>query len=210
MRVAIYARVSTSDQDCSGQLFELRAYAERREWQVTEEFVDHGISGAKTARPALDRLVTAAKRRQIDGVLVWRLDRLGRSTRHLLGLVEDWQAIGVSFTSLGEAIDTTTPAGKLQLAVLGALAEFERERIRERVTMGLERARRQGVKLGRRRNVPLPDGAPRGLTVRQAAKLWGCSTGSAATRLSRGLLPLNKPPISTARSAPDSHDCEAD
>lgn len=203
MKVAIYARVSTADQNASNQIFELERYSAARGWTIVETFIDEGVSGSKTSRPALDRLVSAAKRRQVDGVVVWRLDRLGRNLRHLLTLVEEWAAIGVSFTSLGESIDTTTPAGKLQLAVLGALAEFERERIRERVTLGLARARRNGQRLGRRRNTALPDDAPRGLTVRAAAALWGCSKSTAAERLTRGLVP----PVSGQTSDQGGEKC---
>jgi DNA invertase Pin-like site-specific DNA recombinase len=133
MRVAIYARVSTLDQQPENQLLELRRYAEARGWRVVAEHIDHGVSGAKERRPALDALRVAAKRRHIDAVLCWRLERLGRNLRHLILLLDELQALGVAFVSLAEGIDATTPAGKLQLHILGAIAEFERERIRERV-----------------------------------------------------------------------------
>ena len=148
MRVAIYARVSTLDQQPENQLLELRRYAEARGWRVVTEHVDHGISGAKERRPALDALKADAKRRRIDAVLCWRLDRLGRNLRHLILLLDELQALGVAFVSLAEGIDATTPAGKLQLHILGAIAEFEREPIRERVRAGLARARAQGRTLG--------------------------------------------------------------
>jgi DNA invertase Pin-like site-specific DNA recombinase len=111
--------------------------------------VDHGVSGSKDRRPALDEVVKDAKRRKFDVLICWRLDRLGRNLRHLVSLVGDLQALGIAFVSLGEGIDCTTPAGKLQLHILAALAEFERERIRERVICGLHRARAQGKRLGR-------------------------------------------------------------
>jgi putative DNA-invertase from lambdoid prophage Rac len=149
VRVAIYARVSTLDQQPENQLLELRRYAEARGWRVVAEHVDHGVSGAKERRPALDALKADAKRRGIDAVLCWRLDRLGRNLRHLILLLDELQALGVAFVSLAEGIDATTPAGKLQLHILGAIAEFERERIRERVLAGLDRAKRQGKRLGR-------------------------------------------------------------
>jgi DNA invertase Pin-like site-specific DNA recombinase len=107
------------------------------------------VSGAKDKRPALDALLKDAKRRRFDVLVCWRLDRLGRNLRHLVTLLEDLQTVGVAFVSLGEGIDCTTPAGKLQLHILAALAEFERERIRERVMAGLQRARTQGTRLGR-------------------------------------------------------------
>jgi putative DNA-invertase from lambdoid prophage Rac len=150
MRAAIYARVSTVDQHVENQLVELRQYVERRGWTAVE-FIDRGVSGAKDKRPALDALVKDAKRRRFDVLVVWRLDRLGRNLRHLVTLLEELQSIGVVFVSLGEGIDCTTPAGKLQLHILAALAEFERERIRERVMAGLQRARAAGRQLGRPR-----------------------------------------------------------
>ncbi len=149
MRAAIYARVSTVEQNCDNQLIELRRYIEARGWQTGQEYVDRGVSGAKDRRPALDTLIRDAKRRQFDVVVCWRLDRLGRNLKHLITLLEDLQALGVAFVSLAEGIDATTPAGKLQMHILGAIAEFERERIRERVMAGLQRARTQGVRLGR-------------------------------------------------------------
>lgn len=148
MKAALYARVSTFDQEPENQLTELRAYAAARGWTVTE-FVDRGISGAKDRRPAVDAMLLAARRRKIDVVVCWRLDRLGRNLRHLITLLDELQSVGVAFVSLGEGIDATTPAGRLQMAVLGAIAEFERERIRERVQAGLQRARAQGKRLGR-------------------------------------------------------------
>jgi DNA invertase Pin-like site-specific DNA recombinase len=148
MRAAIYARVSTFDQEPENQLVELRRYAAARGWDA-REFVDHGVSGAKERRPALDAMVADAKRRRFDVVVVWRLDRLGRNLKHLITLIDEMQALGIAFVSLGEGIDATTPAGKLQLHILAAIAEFERARIQERVRAGLARARSQGKRLGR-------------------------------------------------------------
>ena len=146
-RAAIYARVSTLEQEPENQLDQLRSYVEARGWSATE-YVDRGVSGAKDRRPALDELVKDAKRRKFDVLVCWRLDRLGRSLRHLILLLDDLYAIGVAFVST-EGIDATTPAGRLQLHVLGAIAEFERARIAERVKAGLVRARSQGKRLGR-------------------------------------------------------------
>ena len=111
--------------------------------------MDRGVSGSKDRRPALDQLLKDAKRRKFDVLVCWRLDRLGRNLKHLITLLDDLTALGVAFVSLAEGIDATTPAGKLQLHILGAIAEFERGRIVERVRAGLQRARAQGVKLGR-------------------------------------------------------------
>lgn len=148
MRAAIYGRVSTVDQEPENQLQELRRYIAARGWTGVE-FVDRGVSGSKERRPALDALLKDAKKRTFDVLVCWRLDRLGRNLKHLVTILEDLQHLGVAFVSLGEGIDCTTPAGKLQLHILAALAEFERERIRERVLAGLQRARSQGRRLGR-------------------------------------------------------------
>ena len=120
MRAAIYARVSTFDQEPENQLLELRRYCEARGWQAIE-FVDKGVSGARESRPALDELVKAARGRKFDTLVVWRLDRLGRNLRHLIMLLDELTALGVGFVSLGEGIDTSTPAGRLQLHILGRL-----------------------------------------------------------------------------------------
>jgi len=114
LRAALYSRVSTFDQEPENQLRELRTYVQARGWDA-REFVDRGVSGSKDSRPALDQLVKEVKRRRVDVVVVWRLDRLGRSLRHLVTLVEELNAVGVCLVSLGEAIDTTTPAGRLEL-----------------------------------------------------------------------------------------------
>lgn len=174
MRAAIYARVSTLDQHVENQLQELQRYAEARGWTATE-FVDHGVSGAKERRPALDELLKAARRRKFDVVVCWRLDRLGRNLRHLVTLIEELQDLGVSFVSLNEGIDLGTPAGRLQLHILAALSEFERARIQERVRAGLARAKAQGQRLGRPERVisAAQVASIRGLPVREAARRLG-------------------------------------
>jgi DNA invertase Pin-like site-specific DNA recombinase len=173
-RAAIYARVSTTDQTCENQLLELRRYCEARGWHATE-YVDTGISGAKDRRPALDALLKDAKRRRFDVLVCWRLDRLGRNLRHLVTMLEDLNHVGVAFVSLGEGIDCTTPAGKLQLHILAALAEFERERIRERIHAGIARAKREGTRLGRRPHRVTDDDLTRTahLSQHEAAKMIG-------------------------------------
>ena len=186
MKAALYARVSTLDQEPENQLAELRRYVDARGW-TAEEFIDKGVSGAKHRRPALDALIKDAKRRRFDVVVCWRLDRLGRNLRHLILLIDELQALGVAFISLHEGIDATTPAGRLQLHVLGAIAEFERARIAERVRAGLARDRKQGRKLGRpQRPVPESVLAPvRGLSVREAARQLGVSPATAHRWLSQ-------------------------
>jgi DNA invertase Pin-like site-specific DNA recombinase len=172
MTAALYARVSTLDQTCENQLLELRRYCEARGWQVRREFVDNGVSGSKDRRPALDDLLRDARRRRFDVLVCWRLDRLGRNLRHLVMLLEELRDLGIGFVSLGEGIDLATPAGRLQLHILAALAEFERSRIQERVRAGLARVRASGKRLGRP-VVPVPVerlATVEGLSVREAAK----------------------------------------
>ena len=187
MRAAIYARVSTFDQEPENQLAEIRRYIQARGWTGVE-YTDRGISGAKDKRPALDRLLIDARRRRFDVLVVWRLDRLGRHLRHLITLLEELQALGIAFVSLNEGIDATTPAGKLQMHILGAIAEFERARIAERVKAGLQRARAQGKCLGRPRKVPSTIAVPGG-SVRDAARIWGVSKSTAARWISGGQVP---------------------
>jgi DNA invertase Pin-like site-specific DNA recombinase len=153
-RAALYARVSTTDQAPENQLTTLRAFAAARGWQAVEH-VDHGISGAKERRPALDAMMAEARKRKIDVIACVRLDRLARSTHHLLTMARELEALGVDLVATDQAVDTTTPAGRLLFTVLGAIAEFERDLIRDRVMAGLERARRRGTKSGR------PIGRPR-------------------------------------------------
>ena len=179
-QAAIYARVSTLDQEPENQLVDLRRYVRARGW-TAEEYIDHGVSGTRERRPALDRLVRDATRRGFDVLVCWRLDRLGRNLRHLVTLLDELHVVGVSFVSLGEGIDCTTPAGRLQLHVLAALAEFERARLGERVKAGLARAKTQGKRLGRPPKV-VPDAVVRpvrGLSVREAAKVLGVSPSTA-------------------------------
>ena len=186
MKAAIYARVSTLDQQPENQLAELRRYIAVRGWSA-KEYVDRGISGAKDKRPALDTLLNDARRRRFDVLVCWRLDRVGRNLRHLVTLLEELQDLDVPFVSLGEGIDCTTAAGKLQLHILAALAEFERERIAERVRAGLARVRAEGRRLGRpRRQVPKTVLDPvRGLSVRAAAVKLGVSPATAHRWLSQ-------------------------
>jgi DNA invertase Pin-like site-specific DNA recombinase len=176
VKCAIYARVSTHEQEPENQLQELRRYAAARGWDPVE-YIDRGVSGSKDRRPALDRLVADARRRRFDALIVWRLDRLGRNLKHLVTLLEDVQAVGIAFVSLGEGIDCTTAAGRLQLHVLAALAEFERARIAERVRAGLARVRASGRRLGRpRAHVAVSDVRRTAhLSVREAAKALGVS-----------------------------------
>jgi DNA invertase Pin-like site-specific DNA recombinase len=152
MKVAIYVRVSTAEQNPALQRNELREFCQRRGLQIAEEYEDR-MSGAKDRRPALDRLMADASRRKFDAVVVWRFDRFARSVSHLLRALEQFNALGVQFISLTETVDTSTPMGKMVFTVLGSVAELERSLIRERVVAGMKAARKRGVHCGRPRCV---------------------------------------------------------
>lgn len=153
MRVAIYARVSTSNhgQDIGMQTRELREYCDRRGLEITGEYLDSGVSGAKDSRPELNRLMADAKQRRFDTVCVWKLDRFGRSLRHLVNALADLESLGVSFVSLKDNLDLSTPSGRLMFQIIGAMAEFERALIQERVKAGIRNARAKGKRIGRPR-----------------------------------------------------------
>lgn len=151
-RVGLYARVSTLyNQDAEMQLSELREYAERRGWQIVDEYTDKGMSGSKESRPALNRLMDDACRRRFDAILVWKIDRFGRSLKHLVNSLAELAALGVAFVSLRDNLDLSTPSGRLMFQIIGAMAEFERALIQERVRAGLRNARAKGKRLGRPR-----------------------------------------------------------
>lgn len=148
MEIALYARVSTHDQQTLPmQLKAMREYAKKRKWKIKHEIQEIG-SGAKT-RPMREELLKQARRRQIDAIVVWRLDRWGRSVSDLIGTIRELTDIGVGFVSLTEALDLTTPAGKAMAGMLAVFAEFERDILRERVKAGIAHAREQGKAHGR-------------------------------------------------------------
>jgi len=151
-RVALYARVSTlNGQDPEMQLSELREYASRCGWSITKEYVDQGVSGSKESRPELNQLMVDAHQRKFDAVLVWKIDRFGRSLKHLVNALADLCAYGVAFISFRDNLDLSTPSGRLMFQIIGAMAEFERSLIQERVKAGLRNARAKGKKFGRPR-----------------------------------------------------------
>src|ERR1700722_11549786 len=179
MKAAIYCRVSTSDQNCEMQLRELREYLGRRGWESAGEYVDAGYSGAKASRPALDRLMKDARERRMDAVVVWKLDRWGRSLAHLVGSVQELSALGIRFIAVTQNIDTdgSNPMAPLLLHLMASFAEFERELIRDRVNAGIRNARAKGKQLGRPRRVFRRDEAlamrARGMSWRKIAAALG-------------------------------------
>lgn len=186
--VALYARVSTQNgQNPEMQLAELREYAHRRSWTIAGEYVDIGVSGAKESRPEFNRIVFDVHHRRFDAVLCWKLDRLGRSLKHLVNTLADLQAYGVAFVSLRDNLDLSTPSGRLMFHVVAAMAEFERALIRERVSAGIQAAKRRGQRIGRPRAYANPaeirqlrnEGTP----WRDVSKLLGIGVGTAVRAL---------------------------
>ncbi len=147
-RCAIYARVSTDGQDESLQLTALRELVTQRGWELKATYIDHGVS-SRSVRPELERMMRDAHKRRFDVIAVWKFDRFARSTRELVFALEQFQALGIDFISVTQAIDTSGPMGKLVFSVLAAIAEFERELIRERVVAGVKEAQRRGKHCGR-------------------------------------------------------------
>jgi DNA invertase Pin-like site-specific DNA recombinase len=204
MRCATYLRVSTDQQSTENQRRELVTYLAARGWTLTKEYADEGISGTKERRPALDQLLTDARRRRFDVLAVWSLDRIGRNLRHLIGVLEELQQLGVAVISLRDGLDLSTAAGRLQMAVIGAIAQFERDRLRERTISGLARARAEGKRLGRPRVTP-----PRiqtGVTIREAAQQWGVSKSTAARWIARGPDSMGQTSSTTRALSPDVSD----
>ena len=173
-QIAIYARVSTNDQTVENQVNELRDYCKRKGYTIYKEYCDEGVSGAKSSRPALNSLMEDAMKRRFDAVLVWKLDRLGRSLSHLLKTLEEFKSRGIDFVAYNQNIDTTTPTGRLMFSMIGAFAEFERELIRERVKAGMERSREKGNHIGRPftkvDNNKVHELRNQGLSIRNVAK----------------------------------------
>ena len=182
MRVAIYARVSTTNgQSPEMQLAELREYASRRAWEIHGEYVDSGISGSKESRPELNRLMSDVHLRRFDVVLCWKVDRFGRSLKHLVNALADLDSYGVAFVSLRDNLDLSTPSGRLMFQIIGAMAEFERALIQERVRAGLRNARAKGRRLGRPRVVV---DAARIASLRELGDSWSQIT--AEMRVGKG------------------------
>lgn len=155
MRCAVYARVSTTDQNCEMQLRELREYISRREWKNGGEYIDTGFSGAKASRPALDRLMADAAQHKFDAVAVWKIDRFGRSVLHLNQQLAALTSYGVRFVATSQSLDTDekNPTSRLLLQILASVAEFEREMIRERTLSGIRAAQAAGKIVGRPKRV---------------------------------------------------------
>jgi DNA invertase Pin-like site-specific DNA recombinase len=176
VKAALYVRVSRDSQTVENQLLELRHYVAARGWTAVE-YVDHAVSGSRESRPALDRLIADARRRKVDVICAWSLDRIGRNLRALVLLVDELASLNVALVTLKESLDLGSASGRLMLHVMSALAEFERSRVVERVKAGLARAKANGKRLGRQ-PYPIADDqfeAVAGLSLREAAAELGVS-----------------------------------
>src|ERR1700741_3796092 len=187
MRIGIYARVSTKDQSCELQVRDLRAYCAARGFDLVREYVDVGQSGAKDSRPELNKLMDEARKRQFDALVCWRFDRFARSTKHLLSALEEFRSLGIQFISYQESIDTSSPLGQALFTIVSAVAQLERDLIRERVSAGIRNARACGKQLGRPRRIVNHDEVLRlrseGTSLRQIAEALGIGYGTVRTRL---------------------------
>jgi len=191
IRAALYARCSTHDkgQDPELQLIPLREYCQRRGFIIIGEYVDNGISGAKDRRPQLDRLLESARKRKVDVIIVWKLDRFGRSLKQLVTVLDELSSLGIGFISYQDNLDLTTPQGRLMFHIIGAMAEFERELIRERVKAGIVNAKKKGIRVGRRRlpqitQMRVHELRQEGLPLRKISERLDISLGSVHKTLS--------------------------
>jgi DNA invertase Pin-like site-specific DNA recombinase len=202
LRAARYLRVSRSDQNIDLQADETAGLIDRRGWTLVASFHDQGHSGAKTARPELQRLLAAARRREFDVLVVYRSDRLFRSLTHMVATLDELAALGIAFASTSEPFDSSTPQGKLLLHLVSAFSEFERSVLVERTKAGLDAARRRGRKLGRPtvrvdvlRAIALRS---KGLSLQKVAMELGVGVGT----LHRALADLRRVPESAPTPAP--------
>lgn len=181
-RAALYLRVSTVDQRPETQGLDLRQFAKQRGYEIVQEYIDHGISGTKVRRPALDHLLKDAHRRRFDAVLVWSCDRLARSTKHFLQVLDELNELGIQFLSQREAIDTEGPLGRAIVVIISAIAELERSLIVERVRAGMRRAKLEGRRIGRTpldvNRASLVRDRLAGMSLTHVAKKYGLSRAS--------------------------------
>jgi DNA invertase Pin-like site-specific DNA recombinase len=181
-RAALYARVSTPDQHVETQLYDLRKLAAQRGFEIVREYCDRGVSGSKARRPGLDAMLTDARRGEFSVLLVAAFDRVARSTKNFLEIVDELQDLGIEFISAREAIDTSTPMGKMFVTLIGSIAELEKSILVERIRAGMRRARMEGQRLGRApldidHDVLVRDRLA-GMSLTNAAKKYGVSRAS--------------------------------
>jgi DNA invertase Pin-like site-specific DNA recombinase len=179
LRAAIYVRVSSADQHVESQLYDLRELAAKRGYEVVQEYQDCGVSGKRARRPGLDALIADARRKQFSTILVAAFDRVARSVKHFLQLIDEFDSLGIVFVSRRENVDTSGAMGRLFVTLIGSIAELESDLIRDRVRAGLRRAALDGVRIGR-----APMNVDRaaivrdrigGMSLTAVAKKWGIS-----------------------------------
>ena len=208
-RAALYMRVSTIDQHPETQLHDLRGLAAQRGFQIVQEYTDK-ISGAKARRPGLDQLLTDARRRKFDVVLVWSFDRIARSVRHFLEVLDELNHLEIEFISFRENIDTSGPLGRAMIVIIGAIAELERNLIIERVRAGMRRARLEGRQIGRtplevNRAALLID-RERGMSLKDLAKAYGISKASVCRVIKDARQAVSKGFVPAASAGADSKE----
>src|ERR1035437_6991396 len=178
-KCAIYARVSTTDQRVDNQLYDLRLFAEQPGDEGVAEYTDVGISGSKARRPGLDALLRDARKRKFSVVLVAAFDRMARSTRHFLQVMDEFDDLGIEFVSRRENVDTTGAMGRLFLTLIGSIAELESDLIKERIKAGMRRRKLEGFRLGRQpldiNHAALVRDRLAGLSLTACSKRYGCS-----------------------------------
>ena len=208
-RAALYMRVSTIDQHPETQLHDLRGLAAQRGFQIVQEYTDK-ISGAKARRPGLDQLLADARRRKFDVVLVWSFDRIARSVRHFLEVLDELNHLEIEFISFRENIDTSGPLGRAMIVIIGAIAELERNLIIERVRAGMRRARLEGRQIGRtplevNRAALLID-RERGMSLKDLAKAYGISKASVCRVIKDARQAVSKGFVPAASAGADSKE----
>jgi DNA invertase Pin-like site-specific DNA recombinase len=188
MRAAVYCRVSTLDQHPETQLMDLRQLADQRGFEVVKVYTDHGISGTRVRRPGLDEMLSDARRGRFQVLLIWSCDRIARSTRHLLEVLDELTRLQIQFVSFREALDTSGALGRAVTVIIGAIAELERSLIVERVRAGMRRAKLEGRHIGRKPldldTTAIVADRARGLSLRQIGKIHQVSTATVRRILS--------------------------
>lgn len=189
MRIGIYARVSTKDQSCEMQLRDLRTYCAARGFEPAREYIEVGQSGAKESRPELNKVMEDARKRKFDVIVVWRFDRFARSTKHLLLALEEFRSLGIQFISYQENVDTSSPLGQALFTIVSAVAQLERDLIRERVSAGIRNAQAKGTRFGRPMKAVDParilEMRAAGQSLRQIAQNLGVGYGTIRERLKK-------------------------
>lgn len=205
MRAAIYTRVSTLDQNPQSQQLDLQQLASQRGFEVVETYVDHGVSGTRVRRPGLDAMLSDARRGRFEVLLIWSCDRIARSTRHLLEVLDELTRLRIQFVSFREALDTSGALGRAVTVIIGAIAELERSLIIERVRAGMRRAKLEGRHIGRKPldldTTAIVADRARGLSLRQIGKIHQVSTATVRRILSAQQSGIPENAVEPRRSA---------